>query len=133
MYQEASYVDVAAEVRDELAASVAAAVRAGVSRESTIVDPGLGFAKRAEHSYEALARLADLAALDRPILVGSSRKSFLTRALGEMAPAGRDWGTAATIAAAILEGAHIVRVHAVGPMVQVARVADEIVRARSRL
>jgi dihydropteroate synthase len=133
MYQEASYVDVAAEVCDELAESVAAAVRAGVSRESTIVDPGLGFAKRAEHSYEALARLADLAALDRPILVGSSRKSFLTRALGDVVPAGRDWGTAATIAAAILEGAHIVRVHAVGPMVQVVRVADEIVRARSRL
>jgi dihydropteroate synthase len=133
MYQEASYVDVAAEVRDELAASVAAAVQAGVPRDSTIVDPGLGFAKRAEHSYEALARLADLAALDRPILVGSSRKSFLTRALGDLVPAGRDWGTAATIAAAILEGAHIVRVHAVGPMVQVARVADAIVRARSRL
>ncbi len=133
MYLEASYVDVAAEVRDELAASVAAAVRAGVSRESTIVDPGLGFAKRAEHSYEALARLADLAALDRPILVGSSRKSFLTRALGDVVPSGRDWGTAATVAAAILEGAHVVRVHAVGPMVQVARVADEIVRVRSRL
>ena len=116
-----------------MAASVAAAVRAGVSRESTIVDPGLGFAKRAEHSYEVLARLADLAALDRPILVGSSRKSFLTRALGDVVPSGRDWGTAATVAAAILEGAHVVRVHAVGPMVQVARVADEIVRVRSRL
>ena len=133
MYREASYADVAAEVRDELAVSLAAAERSGVSRESIIVDPGLGFAKRAEHSYEVLARLADLAALDRPILVGSSRKSFLTRALGDVVPAGRDWGTAATVAAAILEGAHIVRVHAVGPMVQVARVADEIVRARSRL
>ena len=133
MYREATYVDVAAEVRDELAASLAAAERAGVPRQSTIVDPGLGFAKRAEHSYEALARLADLAVLDRPILVGSSRKSFLTRALGDVAPPDRDWGTAATVAAAILEGAHIVRVHAVGQMVQVARVADEILRARSRL
>ena len=133
MYREASYADVAAEVRDELAASLAAAERAGVPRQSTIVDPGLGFAKRAEHSYEALARLADLAVLDRPILVGSSRKSFLTRALGDVAPPDRDWGTAATVAAAILEGAHIVRVHAVGHMVQVARVADEILRARSRL
>ena len=133
MYKEATYVDVAAEVRDELAASLAAAERAGVPRQSTIVDPGLGFAKRAEHSYEALARLADLAVLDRPILVGSSRKSFLTRALGDVAPSDRDWGTAATVAAAILEGAHIVRVHAVGHMVQVARVADEILRARSRL
>ena len=133
MYREASYADVAAEVRDELAVSLAAAERSGVSRESIIVDPGLGFAKRAEHSYEALARLAELAALDRPILVGSSRKSFLTRAVGDMAPSDRDWGTAASVAAAILEGAHIVRVHAVGQMVQVARVADEIVRARSRL
>ena len=92
MYREASYADVAAEVRDELAASLAAAGRAGVARESIIVDPGLGFAKRAEHSYEALARLADLAALDRPILVGSSRKSFLTRALGDVAPSGSGLG-----------------------------------------
>jgi dihydropteroate synthase len=133
MYRDAAYADVAAEVRDELAASLEAAGRAGVTRESIIVDPGLGFAKRAEHSYEALARLADLAALDRPILVGSSRKSFLTRALGDVGPSDRDWGTAATVAASIFEGAHIVRVHAVGPMVQVARVADEILRARSRL
>jgi len=132
MYREASYADVAAEVCDELAASLAA-TSAYVARESIIVDPGLGFAKRAEHSYEALARLEVLAALDRPILVGSSRKSFLTRAIGDVAPSGRDWGTAATVAAAILAGAHIVRVHAVGPMVQVVQVADEIVRARSRL
>lgn len=133
MYREASYRDVAAEIRAELAESLAVAERAGVAREATIVDPGLGFAKRAEHSYEALARLADLADLDRPILVGSSRKSFLTRALGDVAPAARDWGTAASVAAAILEGAHIVRVHAVGPMVQVARVADEILRAKVRM
>jgi dihydropteroate synthase len=133
MYREASYVDVAVEVRDELAASLAVAERAGVSRESIVVDPGLGFAKRADHSYEVLARLAELAALDRPILVGSSRKSFLTKALGDVAPSGRDWGTAATVAAAIVEGAHIVRVHAVAQMVQVVRVADEIVRVRSRM
>jgi dihydropteroate synthase len=132
MYREASYRDVGAEVRDELAESLVAAQQAGVAREAIIVDPGLGFAKRAEHSYEALARLAMLASLDRPILVGSSRKSFLTRALGDLPPEERDWGTAATLAAAILEGAHIVRVHAVGQMVQVARVADEIVRVRGR-
>jgi dihydropteroate synthase len=132
MYREAAYRDVGAEVRDELAESLAAAARAGVAREAIIVDPGLGFAKRAEHSFEALARLAELAPLDRPILVGSSRKSFLTRALGDVPPAARDWGTAATVAAAILEGAHIVRVHAVGQMVQVARVADEILNMRGR-
>jgi dihydropteroate synthase len=133
MYREAVYHDVGAEVRAELAASLAAAELAGVARAAIIVDPGLGFAKRAEHSYEALARLSELAALDRPILVGSSRKSFLARALGDVPPGERDWGTAATVAAAILEGAHIVRVHAVGEMVQVARVADAIVRGRNRL
>jgi len=132
MYRESSYRDVAAEVRDELAESLAAAELAGVAREAIIIDPGLGFAKRAEHSYEALARLAELAVLDRPILVGSSRKSFLARALGDAPPGDRDWGTAATVAAAILEGAHIVRVHSVGRMVQVARVADEIVKVRGR-
>jgi len=132
MYEQASYEDVAGEVIRELAESLAAAERAGVARDATIIDPGLGFAKRAEHSYEALARLSELAELDRPILVGSSRKSFLQRALGDGPPADRDWGTAATVAAAILAGAHIVRVHAVGPMVQVARVTDEILRWRGR-
>jgi dihydropteroate synthase len=133
MYREASYRDVGREVRDELAESLVAAELAGVARDATLVDPGLGFAKRAEHSYEALARLSELTSLDRPILVGSSRKSFLTRGLGNVPPEDRDWGTAATVAAAILEGAHIVRVHAVGEMVQVARVADEIVRGMGRL
>jgi dihydropteroate synthase len=128
MYREAVYDDVAVDVRRELAASLERALRAGIRREAIVLDPGVGFAKRAGHSYEVLARLNELAALDRPLLVGSSRKSFLTEALGEVAPAGRDWGTAASVAAAILGGAHLVRVHAVGEMVQVARVADEIRR-----
>ena len=126
MYDEARYEDVAAEVAAELAARVAAAVAAGVSREQVILDPGLGFAKRAEHSYAALAGLERLAALDRPLLVGPSRKSFLTAALGPRAPAERDWGTAAAVTAAVLLGAHIVRVHAVREMVDVIRVADLI-------
>lgn len=128
MHLEATYGDVVREVREELAASLAAAERIGIPREATILDPGIGFAKRAEHSYQALAALETFAALDRPILVGTSRKSFLRQALGDLPPARRDWGTAATVAAAILRGAHIVRVHAVGPMVQVARVTDEIAR-----
>jgi dihydropteroate synthase len=132
MYREAIYADVVAEVCHELADSLAAAESAGVAREAVIVDPGLGFAKRAEHSYTLLAHLPDVASLDRPILVGSSRKSFLTRALGDVAPLARDWGTAAAVAAAVLEGAHIVRVHAAGEMVQVARVADEILRGANR-
>jgi dihydropteroate synthase len=132
MYREAVYADVGAEVRDELAERLVAAEEAGVAREAIIVDPGLGFAKRPEHSYALLARLPELASLDRPILVGSSRKSFLTRALGDVPPEARDWGTAASVAIAVLQGAHLVRVHAVVEMVQVARVADEIVRGADR-
>jgi dihydropteroate synthase len=126
------YADLVAEVCRELAASVAAAEAAGVAREAIVVDPGLGFAKRADDSYALLGRLAEVAALDRPILVGSSRKSFLASALGDLPPQARDWGTAASVAAAIVEGAHIVRVHAAAEMVQVARVADEILKGATR-
>lgn len=129
MYREAAYADVVGEVGRELAGAMERAARAGVPREAIVLDPGIGFAKRAEHSYEVLARLAELAALGRPLLVGPSRKSFLQAEAGERPPAGRDWGTAAAVAAAILAGARIVRVHAVAEMVQVARVADAIRRA----
>ena len=126
MYREAVYGDVAGEVRDELRQAMERAERDRVPREALILDPGIGFAKRPEHSWEALARLSELAALDRPLLVGTSRKSFLQAAIGEMPAAARDWGTAATVAAAIIGGAHIVRVHAVAPMVQVARATDRL-------
>jgi dihydropteroate synthase len=76
-----------------------------------------------------LARLPALAsAVDRPVLVGPSRKSFMREALGGRTSPDRDWGTAAAVTAAVLAGAHIVRVHAVGEMVQVVRVAEEIRR-----
>jgi dihydropteroate synthase len=126
MYREAHYADVAGEIVQELELAIARAEAAGVRREAIIVDPGLGFAKRAEHSYAALAALERLAVLDRPILSGPSRKSFLKSALGDLPPSERDWGTAAAVAASILSGAHIVRVHDVKAMAQVARVADRI-------
>lgn len=126
MYQHASYDDVIGEVSAELRAAMERAVAAGVPREAIILDPGFGFAKRAEHSWEALARLDAFAALDRPILSGPSRKSFLTAAIGERPPDGREWATAAAITASVLLGAHIVRVHAVKEMVDVVRVADRI-------
>jgi dihydropteroate synthase len=130
MYAEADYADVIDDVAAELQVAVDRAVRVGVSSSQLIVDPGIGFAKRAAHSYGVLARLPELAArLDHPILVGPSRKSFMRDALGDRPPRDRDWGTAAAVAAAVLAGAHIVRVHAVGEMVQVVRVAEEIRRA----
>jgi len=126
MYDQARYADVMTEVVGELRARVGVALAAGIDRRSIVVDPGLGFAKRAEHSLEALTRLDELAALELPILSGPSRKSFLKAALGELPPAERMWGTAAAVTASILAGAHIVRVHDVREMVQVARVADAI-------
>ena len=126
MYKDAVYQNVGEEVRSELDASIARALDAGVSREAIIIDPGFGFAKRAEHSFAALASLGVLRSLDRPILCGPSRKSFLTAAIGKKDPADREWATAAAVTASVLLGAHIVRVHRVTEMVDVVRVADRI-------
>jgi dihydropteroate synthase len=130
MYLQADYGDVVIEVINELAGSVREAIAAGVGRESIVIDPGIGFAKRAADSYGVLARLPEFATgLDRPLLAGPSRKSFMRDALGDRPAPERDWGTAAAVTAAILAGAHIVRVHAVTAMVQVVRVGEEIRKA----
>lgn len=126
MYEKAVYADVVREVIEELGAAIDRATRAGVDRAQIVVDPGFGFAKRADHSFGLLARLERLTELDRPILSGPSRKSFLKVALGERMPADREWGTAAAVTASVLFGAHIVRVHGVREMVDVVRVADGI-------
>jgi dihydropteroate synthase len=134
MYDGANYRDVMAEIVTEVGESIAAAVAAGVARDRLIVDPGIGFAKRSAHSYGVLARLPELAQLDRPVLVGPSRKSFLREAVQDRPAFERDWGTAAAVTAAVLGGAHIVRVHAVEEMGQVVRVAEEVRKAQgSRL
>ncbi len=121
--------DVAAGLR----AALARARRAGLAKRQVILDPGIGFGKSFRQNYELLARLPKLAALGCPLLVGPSRKTFIGAAVaGAAAPAPpeeRVWGTAATVAAAIFGGAHIVRVHDVAEMVQVARVADAILQA----
>jgi dihydropteroate synthase len=130
MYGRAVYTDVMGEIATELRQAMARAESAGVSRDSLILDPGFGFAKRAEHSLEALARLDALAALDRPILSGPSRKSFLKSAIGDVPAAARDWATAAAVTVSVLHGAHIVRVHDVAHMVDVVRVGDLIRVAR---
>jgi len=129
MYAEAVYGDVVEDVTRELRDSLHRAVQNGVDVGRVVVDPGIGFAKRPSHSYGVLARLAELAAaLSRPVLVGPSRKSFLRGATSDRPAAERDWGTAAAVTAAVLAGAHIVRVHAVAEMTHVVRVAEEIRR-----
>ena len=130
MYDRAIYADVLECVTGELGAAIARATVRGVASASIIVDPGIGFAKRAPHSFELLARLDVLQRLDHPILCGPSRKSFLRAAIGDVAPDQREWATAAAVAASVLFGAHIVRVHGVRAMADVVRVADTIRAAR---
>ncbi len=123
--------DVAAGLR----AALTRARRAGLRKSRILLDPGIGFGKSYVQNYELLAQLPKLAALGYPLLVGPSRKTFIGATLGEKAnplpPEQRLWGTAATVVAGILGGAHIVRVHDVAEMVQVARVADALLQATS--
>lgn len=118
--------DPIATVVNDLAACVHRAMRAGVSRSRIAVDPGLGFGKRKEENTELLGRLTQLAQLDLPILAGPSRKQFLRQNTDqETAFAG-----AAAVTAAILGGAHLVRVHDVKEMAAAARIADAILAAQ---
>jgi dihydropteroate synthase len=120
--------DVMKDVARGLRESVAKARKACVAKSQIILDPGIGFGKSYSQNYELLQKLPQLAALGYPLLVGTSRKGFLGATLardGQPAPPeDRIWGTAATVTASILGGAHIVRVHDVAEMVQVARIAD---------
>jgi dihydropteroate synthase len=123
--------DVLRDVEKGLRHAVALARRAGVTKSQIVLDPGIGFGKSYEQNCELLARLPELARLGYPLLVGTSRKSFIGKVLEKSklragSGAERIWGTAATVAASILQGAHIVRVHDVAEMVQVARVCDAV-------
>jgi len=121
-------LDVMKDVVQGLRASIRKARAAGVRKSQIIIDPGIGFGKSFEQNYELLRKLPELAKLGYPLLVGTSRKGFLGATLarnGKPAPPEeRLWATAATVTASILGGAHIVRVHDVAEMAQVARVAD---------
>ncbi|MCX5949266.1 MAG: dihydropteroate synthase [Cyanobacteria bacterium] len=122
----AMYVDVVAEVCSELWAATQQALAAGVRREQIIWDPGLGFAKTTEQNLALLRGLGQLRSAGFPLLVGPSRKRFIGAVLGEARPRARLWGTAAICAQAIAVGADVLRVHDVGPIVQVARMADAL-------
>jgi dihydropteroate synthase len=122
--------NVLADVTAGLRKSIALARKAGVQDSKIVIDPGIGFGKSLAQNYELLNKLPQLAKLGFAILVGTSRKGFIGRTLGrndELAPPDvRIWGTAATVTASIVQGAHIVRVHDVLEMSLVARVADHI-------
>jgi dihydropteroate synthase len=122
MQAHAVYGDVVADVARELEAALARAEAAGIPRERTLLDPGIGFAKTAEQSVLVLARVGELRALGRPLLVGPSRKSFIGKLTGASAGE-RLPGTLAAVTACVLAGVEILRVHDVAPARQAAAIA----------
>lgn len=130
MQAHTDYTDLMSEIRASLEAAVRTAVEAGVRANQIILDPGLGFGKTMEQNYAILRSLGQLTPLGHALLVGPSRKSFIGKTL-DRPPEEREWGNAAAVTAAILHGAHIVRVHHVPAMRDVCRVADAIRGARA--
>jgi dihydropteroate synthase len=125
MQKDPTYGDVVGEVMDFLRRRLKRALSAGISRDRILVDPGIGFGKRPEHNLEILRRLSEFRRLGCPVAVGTSRKSFIGHVLGrdvrERLP-----GTAATVTAAVLRGADLVRVHDVEEMTDVVRMSDAL-------
>ncbi len=117
--------DLMEEIKRFLRAAVDRALRAGVPRELVLVDPGIGFGKTAEQNWVVMRRFAELRELGQPVLVGTSRKSFIGKLL-DLPVTDRLEGTSATVAAAVLRGADVVRVHDVREMARVVRVADHM-------
>ena len=136
MQRDPRYDDIVAEVRSFLAERIAFAVSQGLKKSQIAVDPGIGFGKTVEHNLQVLARLGEFGSLDCPVVVGTSRKSFLGKVLA--ATGGRRageadarlWGTAATVAWAVAQGAHVMRVHDVAEMSDVVRMVEAIRQAR---
>jgi dihydropteroate synthase len=128
MQQNPTYGDVVREVRATLAQHAERALRAGIARERIWIDPGIGFGKRLEHNLALLRHLPELKSLGYPLLVGTSRKSFIGQILGGLPPEERLEGTLATLALAVAWGADAVRVHDVKEAVRAVRVADALIR-----
>ena len=128
MQADTCYVDLVAEVCAALQGSVARAVAAGVAAERIAVDPGIGFGKDVAGNLELLRRLPAFAVLGRPLLLGTSRKSFIGRVLGLDDPAARQAGTLATVALGVASGARLFRVHEVGPAREAALMAWAVCR-----
>lgn len=123
MQIEPRYENVIGQITAFLDKAVERAMAAGIQRDRLIIDPGIGFGKTTEHNLEILSKLPELSCLNLPILLGTSRKSFIGQVLSLESPAQRIWGTAATVAMAVADGVHILRVHDVAQMAQVAKMA----------
>ncbi len=127
MQKDPVYEDVMGEIIAYLEASMEIAVDAGIREEQILIDPGIGFGKRLQDNLDILKRLSELRMLGRPIVLGTSRKSFIGAIL-DLPVSERVEGTAATVALGILKGANMVRVHDVTEMVRVARMTDAVVQ-----
>ena len=121
--------DPVGDVMAGLSDSVKKAQAAGIPKDAIVIDPGIGFGKAADESLKVLKRLNEFSKLDYPILVGTSRKSFIRLISSSYAEDARTWGTSATIVASIMNGAHIIRVHDVRQARALADVTDRIVLA----
>jgi|GEM_PF-49049 len=131
MQRRPSYRSVIGEIFRFLVLQREKAIEAGIRENQIIFDPGIGFGKSGRHNLEILHRLPELLCLGRPLLVGPSRKGFISQIL-DLPPSERLEGTAAAVSAAVLGGARIIRVHDVNPMSRVVRVAEAIARERTK-
>jgi len=128
MQKQTHYDDIVADIRTYLEQRITAALTAGIALHNIVIDPGIGFGKSLdEGNFTLLARLHEFASLGCPILVGASRKAFIGKIVGDGTEA-RDAGTTAAVTAAVLNGAHIMRVHNVAMMRSVTLVAHRIAR-----
>jgi dihydropteroate synthase len=130
MQKNPQYEALIPEMLDYLRESIRMATDAGISDRMIVVDPGIGFGKTFEQNLTILRNLREFTLLEKPVLIGPSRKAFIGKILGDASPGERLEGTAAAVAVSILHGADIVRVHDVKEMVKVAKVADAIKRER---
>ncbi len=133
MNDRAHYTDVVGEVIDELQMRVEACLAAGIAAERIIIDPGLGFAKTAEHDWTLLASLEAFTALGHRVLVGASRKRFLGQLLGGREPLGRDGATAAVTVVCAQQGIWAVRTHEVRVQRDAVAVVDRLAEVRFAL
>lgn len=127
MQENPTYDNLIEEILDFLRDAVDRAVKGGIRKEMIIVDPGIGFGKTFDHNLEILRDLTKFGSLERPILLGTSRKAFIGHILKKEVHE-RDTGTMATIAASVMKGAHIIRVHDVKKCVDTVKIADAIER-----
>lgn len=126
MQKDPVYNALIPEIIDYLREGIGIARNAGIAEDKIIIDPGIGFGKTVEHNLEIIKRLDEFTGLEKPILLGPSRKAFIGKILGDLPVTERVEGTAAAIAIGIFNGANIIRVHDVKEMVRVARTADRL-------